>query len=780
MKAILKLLTLSAVIISAYACKKAAPQLEEPELPTKITAINITYPSSKSLEIISGESATIKYELVPENATEDIEWESSNESVATVKKGKVNALTPGTATITVSSEDVSAKVKVTVLPIPVESIKVPAKIDSYIGIPQKFPVEISPKDALYSVRWNCSTGVELTLDEGDFFLNATQGDTTCTITFSADGIDDQVTVVNTYSKRMDIGMFGAGLLFIPFDEDASIEYDDILNSVSGKKLIFLSLYPVTPPEPSRVTVSSSDESVVKASVATSSTDGFGTNCLAIELEKGTSTGTSDITISYDDDVTGQVYTKYLNVSRNPATLPDGTYIAMVNGSSTHVSGVYSVRSTYDSRHSLSLCLTDKSGEKVSFPQGVWSCTDSSIELSRTTGDEVTVKIPYTKTAKTATISVKDELKSITCKVSILPARGFEGKLKCVVSDDPTYYTEKDTVLVDFKKEAKVGIFNDGILSVEEYGITWEVSETLRNSFFILGTTTGYRALLKTRDKVGGGTLTVISEQGERSTFTFKSGRSHISNAQIMAGNEAMTQESAIFSKSGSGKYVISQTTYFDVANNYGTSKQETLGGITWTMSNPNVENYYDSADKAQINKGRGCIHYFTATTVSEMNCTVSATDDYGKTLSINAEIRPWVSFTSQIGLYYRIKNGTESWSSWVKECNLGGDFNLSVRKEDSEVEYKIATSASGAPINIPMSLTSWKSTSNTDYMVKIMEVPSAAGCNVKIHVQKRSYTFPSGYLKITSPSGYPSFTLSFIDDNGIKYTSKATFIDNNK
>ncbi len=854
-------------------CKKATPQIEEPELPTKITKINITYPSSKSLEIISGESERIKYELTPENATGDIEWESSDETVATVKKGRVNALTPGTVTITASCEDVSAKVKVTVLPIPVESITIPAKLDSYLGVTQKFPVEVTPKEAFYSVSWKCSSGVELSLEEGEFYLNATEGDKTCTVTFSADGVEDQVSVVTTYSKRMDIGMV-SGRNFTPFEENASIEYDN-LNSSSGGKVIYLSLYPVTAPDASRAKVSSSNESVVKASVGTVSNSSIATNCLRIELTEGTSKGVSDITVSYDDDVTGQVYTKSLQVSRSPVkfpsgasicfenggkvsseeivqrgaslklhvfdgstaykakwsssstsiasvtansadangygesatvnirqvfgtstikamdeagnslsftvnakatTMPDGTCIALKNSSSMDVSGAYSVRSTYDSRYSLSLCLTDKSGKKVSFPQGIWSYSGSGIELSRTTGDAVTVSIPYTKTAKTATISVKDDLKSITCKVSVLPARGFEGKLKCVVSDGSTY-TEHSTVMVDFGKNAKIGIYNGSTLSSENYGITWEANAELKNIF-----TAGFgnNVVLATKNVAGTGTLTATSEQGEKASFTIKSGRSHLSGAQMTANNAALTQGSAIFSKSGSAKYVISQTTYFDVLNNYGTSKQEKLGGLTWTMSNTSVKNYYDAADKSQINTGRGCIHYFTATTASEMKCTVTATDDYGKSLSIRAEIRPWFTFSSKMALYYRTKNGTGSWSSWQKECDLGGSFNLTVRKVDRELEYKIATSSSGTPLNIPMTLTSWKSTSDTDYTVEIMEMPSAEGCNVKIHIQKRSYSFPSGYSKLTSPTGYPSFTLTFVDDEGTKYVSKATFIDKNQ
>lgn len=68
-----------------------------------------------SVQIFVGQTATLTPEFTPKNASSDIAWKSSDESVATVVGGYVSGIKAGTATITaVTPENVSATCAVTV------------------------------------------------------------------------------------------------------------------------------------------------------------------------------------------------------------------------------------------------------------------------------------------------------------------------------------------------------------------------------------------------------------------------------------------------------------------------------------------------------------------------------------------------------------------------------------------------------------------------------------------------------------------------------------------
>ena len=67
-------------------------------------------------EIAVGESLTLTAAVVPENATDNIaSWTTSDKAVATVRRGSVKGVAPGTATITARIGDVVATCVVTVV-----------------------------------------------------------------------------------------------------------------------------------------------------------------------------------------------------------------------------------------------------------------------------------------------------------------------------------------------------------------------------------------------------------------------------------------------------------------------------------------------------------------------------------------------------------------------------------------------------------------------------------------------------------------------------------------
>ena len=76
---------------------------EEPEIPVVVTgvALNIT-----SQELTEGDIFTLEATVNPyDAANQNVTWTSSNQSVAEVADGVVTAVAPGTAIITVTTED---------------------------------------------------------------------------------------------------------------------------------------------------------------------------------------------------------------------------------------------------------------------------------------------------------------------------------------------------------------------------------------------------------------------------------------------------------------------------------------------------------------------------------------------------------------------------------------------------------------------------------------------------------------------------------------------------
>ena len=79
----------------------------------EILFTNIT---GNEVTLSAGETFTVEYQLLPEDVdqTLTIEWISSNESVATVANGTVNAIAAGESTITAKHNEIEASFKVVV------------------------------------------------------------------------------------------------------------------------------------------------------------------------------------------------------------------------------------------------------------------------------------------------------------------------------------------------------------------------------------------------------------------------------------------------------------------------------------------------------------------------------------------------------------------------------------------------------------------------------------------------------------------------------------------
>jgi len=154
--------------------------------PIEVTSITL---GLTSVTIIKGQSATLTATLSPDNATDKtVTWTSSDESVATVSSGGVvNALSVGTAVITATSGNVSARCTVTVIPVPVESVTID-KTSATISIGETIQLSatISPSDAaVQTVTWSSSDTSIASVSSNGIVKGLKSG--SVTITASADG-----------------------------------------------------------------------------------------------------------------------------------------------------------------------------------------------------------------------------------------------------------------------------------------------------------------------------------------------------------------------------------------------------------------------------------------------------------------------------------------------------------------------------------------------------------------------------------------------------------------
>lgn len=97
---------------------------EEVDQPVSVEKVSL---NKTAITLTVGQWETLKETVTPDNATnKDVTWKSDKEEVATVENGKVTAVAPGEATITVTTKDgnkkATCKVTVTVATVPVTGV----------------------------------------------------------------------------------------------------------------------------------------------------------------------------------------------------------------------------------------------------------------------------------------------------------------------------------------------------------------------------------------------------------------------------------------------------------------------------------------------------------------------------------------------------------------------------------------------------------------------------------------------------------------------------------
>ncbi|MCQ2144506.1 MAG: Ig-like domain-containing protein [Bacteroidales bacterium] len=147
---------------------------------TATCSVTVTVPvtsvklDKSSISLTEGESQTLTATISPSDATnKNVSWESSDSEVATVKGGKVTAVKPGTATITVTTEDgnktASCEVSVKAKVYPVTGVSLDKTTLSMVkGDITTLTATITPSNATNTnVTWTSSNTAVATVINGE-------------------------------------------------------------------------------------------------------------------------------------------------------------------------------------------------------------------------------------------------------------------------------------------------------------------------------------------------------------------------------------------------------------------------------------------------------------------------------------------------------------------------------------------------------------------------------------------------------------------------------------
>jgi len=123
-----------------------------------------------TLEVIIGTPGTLKATVSPSNTYwDEVSWNSSDKTVATVSNGVVTGLKPGNTVITVTtvSGGLSASCNVTVKKIPVTGVTLDkSSLSMYPGETEDLKATVTPAEASQAVKWFSSNEKVATVDNG--------------------------------------------------------------------------------------------------------------------------------------------------------------------------------------------------------------------------------------------------------------------------------------------------------------------------------------------------------------------------------------------------------------------------------------------------------------------------------------------------------------------------------------------------------------------------------------------------------------------------------------
>lgn len=139
--------------------------------------------TNKTLTLPIGRSQKLGYSFIPSKASSPVTWSSDDSDVASVNSsGLVTANNPGTAHITIYTDNgLSDVCMVTVPPLP-ESVSLPSDITLSLRASQQLTIKMFPSEAAVSVNWESSDTEVVTVSQAGLVTARGVGQATITAT----------------------------------------------------------------------------------------------------------------------------------------------------------------------------------------------------------------------------------------------------------------------------------------------------------------------------------------------------------------------------------------------------------------------------------------------------------------------------------------------------------------------------------------------------------------------------------------------------------------------
>lgn len=151
--------------------------------------------SRSRVELLPGERYRLDYEVLPENTPDkSVVWESSDDTVATVKNGEVVAVEAGTCTVTATTSNGKKDVcTVSVKDFKVEALELSeTELTLHIGETASLSCSVLPEGAETELKWKCDSNSVVQHENGQLTAKSLGS---CTVTVeSENGKKAQCTV----------------------------------------------------------------------------------------------------------------------------------------------------------------------------------------------------------------------------------------------------------------------------------------------------------------------------------------------------------------------------------------------------------------------------------------------------------------------------------------------------------------------------------------------------------------------------------------------------------